>query len=296
MKKAIILLNMGAARSEKELRQFLFNMFMDKRIIDSPIRYLLAPYIALTRTKKVWKNYELIGGSRLYDITESLSKKLSKETGLPVYYAMRYTTPRLHQILRELDEAILLPMYPQYSTTTVESSLDELKKIAFQGKLTIIPPFYNDLDFNRMIAHDIRKKITRPAEHHLIFSAHGLPQEIIDKGDPYEKQLQEQIAILQKELTGFKSIRLAFQSRFGNKPWLQPYLEDTLKQLKGEKVVVYPISFMIDNSETDLELKIEYAEKAKNLGLKDHQVISCPNDNLEIVSYLNQIIQNYVSH
>jgi len=295
MKKGIILLNMGAARSKKELRQFLFNMFLDKRIIPSPIRHLLAPFIALTRTSKVWKNYKLIGGSRLYQITESLASKLEQKIGIPVVYAMRYTQPRLREVIKNFDEVILLPLYPQYSTTTVESSLDELKSIDFKGKTQIIPPFYKDQSFNQMIANLIMKEIANPQDFHLIFSAHGLPQEIIDKGDPYQQQLQEQVSLLKTLLPGFKSIQLSYQSRFGKKIWLQPYLEDTLKNLKEENVAIYPISFMIDNSETDLELNIEYAEMAKKIGISQYKVLTCPNDQEVTISYLYKILQAYVS-
>jgi ferrochelatase len=115
----------------------------------------------------------------------------------------------------------------------------------------------------------------------------------VDNGDPYQKQLKAQVDELKKMLPQFKSIQLAYQSRFGNSPWLQPYLDDTLKQFKDEQVVIYPISFMIDNSETDLELKIEYAEMAKELGIQNFEVVSCPNDDDNTVDFLADLIRQY---
>jgi len=292
MAKAIILYNMGAARSASELKQFLLNMFLDKRIISGPVRYILAPLISQTRYKKVWKKYEEIGGSRLYEITENICKKLQNETGITTVYAMRYTQPYLSEVIHDFDEVMLLPMYPQYSTTTVESSLDALKKTKYRGNINVIKPFYNNMIFNNLIASNVINTVSNPQDYHLIFSAHGLPQKIIDKGDPYQKQLQEQVEILKKLLPGFKSAELAYQSRFGRSRWLQPYLEDTLKKYPDEKVLIYPLSFMVDNSETDLELKIEYNAIAQEIGIKEYKVVECPNDKDETIQFLADLVRN----
>jgi len=290
MRKAIILYNMGAARSAGELKEFLYHMFSDKRIISSPLRYILAPVISQFRYKKVWKKYELIGGSRLYHITEKICQKLENKTGITTVYAMRYTSPYLSEIIHQYDEIIFFPMYPQYSTTTVESSLDALKETGYKGKVQLIQPFYNNLSFNSIIADKINNSVENPKEYRLVFSAHGLPEKIISKGDPYQKQLEEQVQILKNLLPGFKSVELAYQSRFGRSKWLQPYLENTLEKYKNENVIVYPISFMVDNSETDLELKIEYAEIAKKYEIKDYKVVECPNESDEIIQFLAELI------
>jgi len=281
--KAIVLLNMGGARNEKELKEFLFNMFMDKRIINSPIRYILAPLISNLRYKKVWKNYELIGGSRIYTLTEKLIEKMKKYTDFEIEYAMRYTKPKLKDIAKKYDELILLPLYPHFSLTTIQSSLDEAKDL----NSVIVKEFYNNKKFNQIIAQKIQESVTNPKEWNLIFSAHGLPLKIAKK-DPYYQQIQKQIEIL-KEMLNFKSIHLAFQSRFGFSKWLEPYLEDKLKEFKNKKVLIYPISFMIDNSETDLELKIEYKKIAKELGVKEYKVVECPNDDDKIAKFLVEL-------
>ncbi|NPA12089.1 MAG: ferrochelatase [Epsilonproteobacteria bacterium] len=287
--KAIILHNMGGARNPKELKEFLFNMFMDKRIIPSPIRYFLAPLISNLRYKKVWQNYEQIGGSRIYDITESLAKKMQKLTNDDVKYAMRYTKPHIKDVINGYDEITLLPLYPHYSFTTWESSVDELKQSGFKGKANIVKPFYQDKRFNAIIIKNILTSVKKPWEWNLIFSAHGIPKKFVEMGDKYEEHINNHVDILKKLLPQFKSIHLAYQSRFGKSEWLQPYLDDKLKVFKNEKVLIYPISFMIDNSETDLELKIEYKHLADELGISEYKVISAPNDSDEVAEFLVEL-------
>ena len=285
--KAVFLMNMGGARDEKELREFLFNMFNDKRIISSPIRYVLAPLIANLRYKKVWKNYELINGSPLYKHTDNLIKKLSKKTKIPVFSVMRYTSPKSDEVIKKhnITKAILFPLYPHYSTTTTESSFDDVKGI----KTIKIDKFYEDRLFNEAVIEKILEATNNYEDVNLIFSAHGLPKKIVDKGDPYEKEINSHIKILSKMLkeknVNFKSINLAYQSKVGPMEWLTPSLDDKLKEFQNQKVLVYPISFIIDNSETDLELSIEYANIAKNLNI-DYKVAKCVNDSDKFVEFL----------
>ena len=283
----IVLHNMGGARSEKELKEFLFNMFMDKRIISSPVRYFLAPLISNLRYKKVWKNYEKIGGSRIYDITQNLAKKVENITGEKTAYAFRYTKPHIKDVAVEKD-IILVPLYPHYSFTTYESSIDELKESGLNAK--IIKPFYKHPKYNEIIKENILKTVENPKEWNLIFSAHGLPEKIIKKGDRYKNEVEEHVEILKNILPEFKSISLAFQSRFGPGEWLKPYLDEELEKYKNEKVLIYPISFVIDNSETDLELKVEYGHLAKDIGIKDYRVVECPNDSDKTAEFIAELI------
>ena len=279
---------MGGARSEEELKEFLYNMFKDKRIISSPIRHILAPLISNLRYKKVWKNYEKIGGSRIYTLTEKLANKMKNYTDYDVLYAMRYTKPFLNEIIHKYDEVIFLPLYPHYSFTTFESSLDDLKSTNYKGKVSIVNPFFEKKEFNEIIKENILKEIDNPKEWNLIFSAHGIPQKLVEKGDKYYAHVSKHVEILKEILPEFKSISLAFQSRFGPTKWLEPYLDDELQKYKNQKVVIYPLSFMIDNSETDLELKIEYKHLAENLGM-EYKVISAPNDNEKVAKFLAEL-------
>jgi ferrochelatase len=288
--KAIVLMNMGGARNEEELKEFLFNMFRDKRIISSPIRYFLAPLIANLRYKKVWQNYQKIGGSRIYDITENIVKKL-KIDGYDVLYSMRYTKPNLKDLnLEKYSEIIFLPLYPHYSFTTYQSSVDEIESLNLKIPYKIIKPFYKHPKFNNLIKENILNYIDNPKNWNLIFSAHGLPKSIIKKGDSYEKEINDHVNILKQLLPEFKSITLAYQSRFGPTEWLKPYLHEELTKYKNENVLIYPISFMIDNSETDLELKVEYKHIADDIGIKNYKVVNCPNDNEKTIEFLKELI------
>jgi len=287
--KAVILLNMGGARSAQELKEFLYNMFKDKRIISSPIRHILAPLISNLRYKKVWENYESIGGSRIYELTEKLCKNIKQYTDSDVIYAMRYTKPNLKDVINRYDEVTLLPLYPHYSFTTYESSLDELKEIDYKGKINIVKPFFKDERFNKIITENILKSVENPKEWNLIFSAHGLPKKMIEKGDKYQEHIQEHVKILKNMLPEFKSLNLAYQSRFGFSEWLKPYLHEELEKYKKEKVLISPISFMIDNSETDLELKVEYKHLANEIGIKEYKVVDCPNDSEKVAKFLTEL-------
>jgi len=289
--KALFLMNMGGARSADELKQFLYNMFSDKRIINSPIRYLLAPIIANLRYKKVWKNYELIGGSPIYKHTDNLVKKVSQKINIPVFGVMRYTSPRAKEIIEKYDikEAILFPLYPQFSTTTTLSSFDDVKGI----KTYKIERFYEDKEFNQIIIQKILSSVDDTKNTNLIFSAHGLPKKVIQNGDSYEKEINHHVEILSKMLPEFKSINLAYQSKVGPMEWLEPSLDDMLKNFKNQKVVIYPISFIIDNSETDLELKIEYAHLAKELNI-DYKVIDVLNDDDRFVDFIVNKVKDFL--
>lgn len=292
--KGILLLNMGGARSEQELRSFLFNMFSDRHIIPSPSRYLLAPLISTLRYKKIWRKYELIGGSKIYEHTGRLVEKLRQRTAAAVFPVMRYTHPLATDLLAEhrFDELVLVPLYPHFSSTTTQSSLEDvyraLKSHGQRPQVREIAPYYDDPLFNASIVDRIREQY-QDSSYHLIFSAHGLPQKIAAH-DPYEGQIRAHVSLLKSLLPdaglGFKGVHLAYQSKVGPMRWLEPSLETTLKGLAGEKVIVYPLSFTIDNSETDLELAIEYKELARTIGLLDYRVCRVQNDSDLFVDFL----------
>jgi len=306
-KKAIVLLNMGGARSKDELKVFLHNMFNDKNIItfkSDTLRSMLASLIVTMRLNSAWKNYEQIGSkSPLHDLTSKLVDKL--QVALPNYYittAMRYTSPfsqtAIARIKKEnISEVILLPLYPQYSTTTTKSSIEDFldkqdKSTPF--KIKIVEPFFKDELYNKAICDEIVRVQAKYHDFHLIFSAHGLPQKIVNKGDPYQKQIEEHVEILKEKLThyavNFHSINLAYQSKVGPMKWLTPSLETMLENFKNQKVIIYPISFIIDNSETAFELDIEYREIADKIGIKEYKVCRCINDSDTFVEAIQNLI------
>jgi len=303
--KALVLLNMGGARSKNELRTFLKNMFNDENILtikSKIIRSIIASLIVIFRINKAWKNYEAINKTTpLYKLTDSLTKQL--QIYLPdffIVYTMRYTSPFAKTTIAKIKEQnikdiILLPLYAHYSTTTTKSSLDNFLQFAKNDfNIKIIKPFYKNDLYNQAICNDIAKTKGKIKDFHLIFSAHGLPQKIIDKGDSYQQQIQEHIEILKTKLSYqrifFKSINLAYQSKVGFAKWLSPSLEKTLQNFRNEKVLIYPISFIIDNSETVFELDIEYRHLAKKLQIKEYKVCKCLNDNELFLKALSKLI------
>lgn len=291
--RAIVLLNMGGARDKNELKMFLMNMFNDENILtikNTFIRKLIAFFIVKGRLEKAWSNYEKIGcSSPINPLTQKLVDKCNKEIeDFKTYQVMRYTPPFAKETIEQMKkdgikEVILFPLYPQYSTTTTKSSCDDfIKEAKDEFEIKIIEPFYENSKFNDCIIDEILKNIDDESSYNLIFSAHGLPQKIIDSGDVYEKHLHKHLKILSQKLLDmgkfFKSINLAYQSKLGPLKWLEPSLETTLQNFKDEKVIVYPISFIIDNSETVFELDIEYRHVAKEIGIKEFLVCKCLND------------------
>ncbi|WP_418180229.1 ferrochelatase [Aliarcobacter lanthieri] len=303
--KAIVLLNMGGARNKNELKMFLTNMFNDENILtikSALIRKVVASMIVSKRLDSAWKNYEKIGNSSpINPLTEQLVKKCNQKIdGFKTYQIMRYTPPFAKTVIEQMkkdgiDEVILLPLYPQYSTTTTKSSLEDFLKYEKNSfKIRVIYDFYKNDSFNNCIIDEILNNTINEKEYNLIFSAHGLPQKIVDNGDPYQKQMIEHIEILKQKLEEkgrfFKSINLAYQSKVGPLKWLEPSLEDMLKNFKDENIIIYPLSFIVDNSETDFELDIEYRHIANNLGIKEYKVCKCVNDSDEFIETIKNII------
>jgi ferrochelatase len=295
LKKAVVLLNMGGARSKKELKEFLKNMFLDKRIIASPIRYIISPLITFLRVRKVWENYKLIGGSKIYEHTQNLICKINTLSNgeYDVFFAMRYTCPKIADIFQDknYDEVLLFPLYPHFSSTTTLSSFDEAD-IFFKDKrikLRKIEHFFDDIYFNEIIISEIKKHYKKDA--HLIFSAHSLPISIAKK-DTYEGHIKRHVETLSKKLEDekmrFAGIHLAYQSKLGPIKWLEPSLAKVLKTIAPSPVVIYPISFTIDNSETDFELGIYYKNIASNFGITSYELCKTQNDNDEFAKFIDE--------
>ncbi|EFU70440.1 ferrochelatase [Aliarcobacter butzleri] len=305
-KKALVLLNMGGARDKSELKMFLTNMFNDENILtikNAFIRKMVASFITNSRLESAWKNYEKIGNhSPINPLTEQLVNKCNdKIENYKTYQVMRYTPPFAKEIISQMKkdgikEVLLLPLYPQYSTTTTKSSLEDFIKFAKNSfSISSIETFYKNDKFNECIVNEILNNVEDETSYNLVFSAHGLPQKIVDAGDPYEKQMNDHVKILSEELQkrgkSFKSINLAYQSKVGPLKWLEPSLENMLKNFKNENVIIYPLSFIVDNSETVFELDIEYKEIAHEIGIKEYKVCSCVNDSEEFIEAIKDIIK-----
>lgn len=311
MSKGLVLLNMGGPNNLDEVEMFLKNMFNDPNIItvkSDLLRKFIAFMIVASRKNEAKGNYEKLGGkSPLVEYTKALVTKVQAQ--LPdtyVTFAMRYTPPFAKEAIEELKthgvkEVFVLPLYPQYSTTTTKSSLEDfyaqLKASGLDMNTKDIPRFYQEEAYNTVLVQRIHETLAdaNPKEYDLIFSAHSLPQKIVDNGDPYQQEVLEHVAIisemLAKESTHFKAIHTAYQSKLGPVKWLEPELGEQLKSMSNKKTIIVPISFVIDNSETEFELWVEYEEVAKELGFEDYRVVKCPNDTDLFVDALVDIYQ-----
>lgn len=308
MQKGVVLLNMGGPNNLSEVEVFLKNMFNDKNIItvkSDLLRSFIAFMITTFRKKTAIENYKLLGGkSPIVENTERLIQALQKEfNDIIITYAMAYTPPFADEAIEKLltcKEVLLIPLYPHYSTTTIKSSLEDfdlhVKKLNADFHTKTIKEFYENNLYNNLLIKLIKQTLNNdnPKEFDLIFSAHSLPQKIVNSGDPYEEQIKNHVKILEnlliKNKINFHKTHLAYQSKLGPVKWLEPELAQKLKELENKKVIIFPISFTIDNSETDFELSMEYKEEASDLGFKDYRVCKCPNYETDFVNFLTQMI------
>jgi ferrochelatase len=310
MKNAIVLFNMGGPNNLSEVDVFLKNMFNDKYIIGAPkpIRAMIGWIIRKRRLKEATHNYELLGGvSPIVGHTKRLVRRLRREVDADVFYVMRYTPPFSKEIVREFSNyhnIYAIPMYPHYSSTTTKSSIedimDEAKKFGVAYKIKTLDSYYDNKFYNKAIVERIKEALAddNSEDFTLIFSAHGLTQRTIDKGDLYQKHILANVEVAKKELKeqniAFKNIEVAYQSRLGPMEWLRPYLEDKLDEVvqNNKKVIIYPVSFTVDNSETQGELDIEYREVADELGFEEYRVAKSPNHHPYFIECLKDLYQS----
>jgi len=311
-KEAIVLLNMGGPNNLNEVEMFLKNMFADKNILtmkSNLVRKIVGGLIVFNRTESSQEIYRELGGkSPIVGHTKNLVSKLQARLGdaFIVDFAMRYTPPFAPEVIERLNKEdinkiYLIPLYPQYSTTTTKSSLEDFEEAYHNADgdalLVEIKHFFENSSYNKAIIESIKKSVgdSDYRDFDIIFSAHGLPQKIVDAGDVYEKHINRHVTILkelmQEEEMKFHDVHLAYQSKVGPLQWLAPSLEDKLKSVRNRGVIIFPIAFTIDNSETDFELGVEYREIAEELGFKEYRVCECPNDSDYFIDALVEIYE-----
>ena len=304
MSKALLLLNMGGPNNIEEVELFLRNMFSDKHILtmNPYLRAFVASIIIGKRLEDVKENYGLLGGkSPLPELTETLISKLKSELDMPVYAAMRYVPPfadiALESCKKEgVDELILFPMYPQYSSTTTHSSVEDIEErceaLGYHPEITVIDPYYDDLDYIEASVEKIMEAMQgkETKEYDLLLSAHGLPMSIIKEGDPYQNQVEGNASAIKTYLAlkgvEFHAIKLVYQSKVGSSAWLEPNLVDVLRNPTHRKVLIFPLAFTLDNSETVFELDIEHREIADKLKYEAYEVAECMNDSEKFVELI----------
>ena len=315
-KEAVILLNMGGPNNLHEVEMFLKNMFADKNILtmkSALLRKLVGGLIVFNRVEASQEIYRQLGGkSPIVGHTKKLVEKLQEKLGdgCIVDFAMRYTPPFASEVIERLEEEdidkiYLIPLYPQYSTTTTKSSLEDFEetyhKSGGKALLIEIKHFFENKTYNKAVIESIKKTVgeSEYRDFDIIFSAHGLPKKIVDAGDVYEQHVNRHVEILktmmQEEDMKFHDVHLAYQSKVGRMEWLSPSLEDKLKTVRNRGVIIFPIAFTIDNSETDFELGVEYKEIADEFGFKEYRVCECPNDSELFVEALREIYEKMKS-
>ena len=314
MKKAVILFNLGGPDKLENVEPFLFNLFYDPAILNLPrfLRYPLAKLISNRRAPIAKKIYEEIGGASpilklTIDQSNSLENKLNDEDQKNEYkcfIVMRCWHPRAENVINEVknfnpSEVILLPLYPQYSAATSGSSIKEwhdvCKKNHYNVKTSTICCYPTEANFIDAHIDEIYKKIKDLSNYKLIFSAHGLPEKNIKKGDPYQWQVEQSV----NEIVNKMNIKnldwiLSYQSRVGPLKWIGPSTEDVIVENSkiGKKIALVPIAFVSEHSETLVELDIEYKELAAKNGCVEYVRIPALGVNVNFISSLSNLVIN----
>ncbi len=319
MKKiAVVLFNLGGPDSQESVKPFLFNLFNDKAIIGapSPIRWALAKLISSKREKTAQEIYSFLGGkSPILEETDAQARALEKalngnDAEYKCFISMRYWKPFTQDAIAEVleynpDEIFLLPLYPQMSTATSESSIKKWLKLAdFEAPTYTIGCYPTQKNFTASYAELLAEKYNEAKEAsgkepRVLFSAHGLPEKIVKKGDPYQWQViqgAEEIVIKAKQNgLDLSDYMVTFQSRVGPLKWIEPYTEDEIIRAskEGTPLVILPIAFVSEHSETLVELDIEYKELAEEHGCEHYYRVPTTSIHNQFIETLRKIVQDF---
>jgi ferrochelatase len=282
---AVVLFNLGGPDRAEAVQPFLFNLFNDPAIMRVPgaLRWLLAKLIARRRAPKARAIYaKLGGGSPLLPNTVAQAEALERRLGdARVFVCMRYWHPMSLEVARAVkaygpDRVVLLPLYPQYSTTTTASSLADWTRAAAAVELTApthaIGCYPTEPGLIESFARRVRPALAEAAnwgKPRLLFSAHGLPKQVVDDGDPYRWQVEQTAHAVARALAiADLDWVVCYQSRVGPLKWIGPSTEDEIRRAGTERrpVVVAPIAFVSEHSETLVEIEIEYRHLAAQAG------------------------------
>lgn len=283
MKVAIILFNLGGPDSPEAVQPFLRNLFRDPAIIRLPsfIRKPLASFIARRRTPKAQGIYAQIGGaSPILGQTEAQARALEAALGPDHdwrgYVCMRYWHPMTEAVVKSVkrfapDRIVLLPLYPQFSTTTTASSFKAWHEASsFKVPTKSIGSYPTEPGFIAASVDLLKQGLAEAGDgpKRVLFSAHGLPERVIKAGDPYQTQV-EQTAKAIADAIGGLDWSVCYQSRVGPLKWIGPSTDQEIERAGADKVgvVLYPLSFVSEHSETLVELDIEYRHLAEKAGV-----------------------------
>ncbi len=312
----VVLFQLGGPDSLEAIEPFLFNLFCDPDIIDFPFarigRKPLAKLISSTRARKVQHHYAAIGGgSPIRRFTEQQARTLQlklNESGMDArcFVAMRYWHPFTAEAIEQVraaqcDEVVLLPLYPQYSSTTTGSSLNEWRR-RFQDELPMhcVEPFYRHPLYLDALVEKLEETLARfpdPRRAEIVFSAHSVPVSVIEKGDPYQRQIEETVELVMRRGGWRNRHRLCYQSKVGASKWLQPSLHKTLRTLAAEnvrEVCIVPISFVSDHVETLGEIDHEARQEAADLGIAQFEMTPGLNNSPTFISALADLVETAI--
>ncbi len=288
-KIAIVLFNLGGPNNLSSVKQFLFNLFYDKAIINlpNPLRFILAKIISIIREKKSQKIYSLIGNkspilqeteSQKFAIKEKLKQILNEN--FKIFIAMRHFYPNSEETVKRISdydpsEIILLPLYPQFSSTTTGSSIKDFISFFHKNRysnsnipikaICCYPIDDQFIKAHLLLIKQSLKKLKNKDIFRILFSAHGLPTKIIKAGDPYQWQIERTVEDLVSNLNiDNLDYKITYQSRVGPVEWLRPNTEDEIEIAgkENKSLIIVPIAFVSEHVETLVELDIEYRKIA----------------------------------
>lgn len=312
MKVAIILFNLGGPDSPKAVRPFLRNLFNDPAIITvpGPIRWFLSHLISLRRAPIAREIYQHLGGkSPLLGLTRKQAQALEDQFDggdeVKTFIAMRYWHPMSDETAQAVksfapERIILLPLYPQFSTTTTGSSLTDWRRAARQADINVptiaICCYPEEPGFISAIATQTVAAIKEAAKSgnpRVLFSAHGLPRKIVDGGDPYVDHVEMTAAAIVENIAQTDlDWTVCYQSRVGPLEWVGPATEDEIERAgrDGIPLVVVPIAFVSEHSETLVELDIEYKELAFACGVPAYHRVRTVCSDLSFIGGLKNLV------
>lgn len=313
MRVAVVLFNLGGPSSLEAVEPFLFNLFNDPAIIQlaQPMRWALAKWIARQRAPIAREIYAKMGGAspilgQTYSQASALKSALANDDGInfETFVAMRYTAPRASDVVEQVrrfrpNRVVLLPLYPQFSTTTSRSSLREWHRLAREIKAPVatVCCYPQDPGFITAQAALIAESIATLAPNvrfRLLFSAHGLPERIVTGGDPYQAQVEQTAKALADKLARPQlDWRVCYQSRVGSLKWIGPPTDDEIKRAgaEGLAIVIAPIAFVSEHSETLVELDIEYAKLAAESGVMSYTRVPSVGTHPSFIEGLAKIVK-----
>ncbi len=322
-KIAVILFNLGSPSSKEAIAPFLMNFFMDKNIINLPLpfRYLLAKRISKKRSKcEAGNSYSKLNyKSPLLENTKAQADALEKALNAKnngnneykIFISMRYWHPLALETAKEVqnynpDKVILLPLYPQFSTTTTFSSFQNwdkaLKKLNYNPKIEKINSYQCDNGFIKASVNNIIDKYKQAKNDgneniRILFSAHGLPEKIIKAGDPYQNQCEQSAQAIASNLSKKLEVsnidwQICYQSRVGRLKWITPSIKQALDKAAADKVsvIIYPHSFTQEHVETLVELDIEYKEYADEIGVQGYYRANAVGIDKEFIDGLANLV------